>query len=152
MKYLKLCFRQALANKMPWDEIQKWLHSAASQGNELAKTFVRLDLKDNTIVLRLCDPYEHLDNLSDEENGSDEEAQKKKQKQKPKKKYMDIDLNLDLTAAQNSRQHFTDRKAAVVKEQKTLQSSEIALKNAQKQARNKVKQVNRKVMIVIVYR
>jgi hypothetical protein len=55
---------------------------------------------------------------------------------------MDVELNLNMTAAQNSRQHFTERKAAAVKQTKTLQSSELALKNAQKQAMNKVKQVS----------
>jgi predicted ribosome quality control (RQC) complex YloA/Tae2 family protein len=128
---------------MPWDEIQKWLNSAASQGNPLAKTFVRLNLPDNSIVLRLSDPYEHLDNSeSSEDNDSDQETTKnKKSKQKKTKKGMDIELDLNLTAAQNARDHFTDRKAAAVKQQKTVQSSEIALKNAQKQAQNRVKQV-----------
>lgn len=128
---------------MPWDEIQKWIHSSASQGNDLAKIFVRLNLKDNLIVLRLFDPYEHLDNSDQSDESEDSEDENKKPKNQPKKKQkgMEVELDLDLTAAQNSRQQFTDRKAAAIKQEKTLQSSEIALKNAQKQARNKVKQV-----------
>lgn len=96
--------------------------------------FVRLNLLDNSIVLRLTDPYEHLD----DENLSDEDDEKPK---KPKKTY-EVEVDLDLNASQNSRKYFVDRKAAGVKQTKTLQSSEIALKNAQKVAQNKVKQVS----------
>jgi hypothetical protein len=135
-------FRQALANKMQWGEIQKWIDSAAKQGNPIAERFVRLMLMDNTIVLRLSDPYEHLNEPTNEET-DEQESSKGKKKAKPKQPTMlEVELDLDLTADQNARHHFTERKSAAVKQQKTLQSSNVALKNAQKQAQNKVKQVS----------
>lgn len=90
-------FRQALANKMSWDEVQKWVNSAASKGNPIAKTFVRLNLNDNSIVLRLYDPYEHLNEAKDESD-DDEGGIKKtsKPKQPPKKKGMEVELDLDM--------------------------------------------------------
>lgn len=136
---------------MAWDEIQKWIHSAASQDNPIAKTFVRLVLVDNSVTLRLFDPYEHLNSDQSDEESSEEESEQetsekkgkktKKKQPKAKSKGMEVELDLDLTADQNARQHFTERKAAAVKQQRTLQSSNVALKNAQKQAQNKVKQV-----------
>jgi predicted ribosome quality control (RQC) complex YloA/Tae2 family protein len=138
---------------MTWDEIQKWVNSAATQGNPVAQKFVRLNFFDNSITLRLSDPYEHLNEDEADEDQNDEDADNtqknkkkaKKQQPKAKKKEMEVDLDLGLTADQNARQHFTERKAAAVKQQKTLQSSAVALKNAQKQAQNKVKQVRSRI-------
>ncbi|KAI6193506.1 Nuclear export mediator factor NEMF [Aphelenchoides besseyi] len=137
--------RQCLANKMQWDEIAKLIEMSAKRGNPYAKIFVRLNLAENTVVLRLSDPYEHLDEeYTNQENENDNQSENDQlaQKKKPSiKKGMDIEVDLDLTADQNCRKYFSDRKAAASKQQKTLQASKVALKNAQKQTYNKVQQV-----------
>ena len=159
---------------MQWEQIVKVIETAKKVGNANVQPFVRLNLADNTIVLRLTDPYAHLDEHSDAEDEhkaeqleDEEEAEeeiegveleptkkrgkkkknKKKQQQQEKnappskQKGFDIEIDLDLTADQNCRKYFTDRKSAASKQQRTLQSSAVALKNAQRQIETKVKEV-----------
>ncbi|CAD5234023.1 unnamed protein product [Bursaphelenchus xylophilus] len=126
-----LVVRQFVANKLPWDEIDRLLKMAAAQSNPVGKAIIRVNLAQNEITLRLTDPYAHL------EDDSDSETDKK-----PKKiQTFDVEVDLDLNADQNCRKFFGDKKAAVEKKHRTLQASSIALKNAQKQTQNKVEQV-----------
>ncbi|KAI6171914.1 Nuclear export mediator factor NEMF [Aphelenchoides besseyi] len=116
--------RQCLANKMQWDEIAKLIEMSAKRGNPYAKIFVRLNLAENTVVLRLSDPYEHLDEeYTNQENENDNQSENDQLAQKKE------------TINQKGNGHRTS------KQQKTLQASKVALKNAQKQTYNKVQQV-----------
>lgn len=84
---------------------------------DAAEAIVKLNLQNNIIILRLHNTYE--------EN----------------KPLMNVDINISLTADQNVRKYFEERKTAIVKQQKTLASSTKALKSAQLQIKNKVEQV-----------
>lgn len=102
---------------MNWEEISTWIEDLSEQGIDAAKAIIKLNLQNNTITMRLYNTYE---------------------KDEPP---MNVDVNISLTADQNVRKYFEERKSAIVKQQKTLAASTKALKSAQLQIKNKVEQV-----------
>uniref|UniRef100_A0A915DXK9 Uncharacterized protein n=1 Tax=Ditylenchus dipsaci TaxID=166011 RepID=A0A915DXK9_9BILA len=120
-----LLTRTALANKMSWDEVSNWLEQVAAKEVEAAKAIVKLNFTTNSITMRLNNPYEE-----------DEEP-------------MNVDIDIGLTADQNVRKYFGDKKSASVKQQKTLSASNKALKSAQQKIQNSVDQVKNKSSNVI---
>lgn len=55
-----------------------------------------------------------------------------------------VDIDIDLTADQNCRKYFDDRKKAVEKQTRTVQASNKALKSAQQHTKTKIDQVRAK--------
>lgn len=125
-----------IAQAMDWGHIEKLIEVEQKRQNPVA-TMIKLPLKlhENTITL-LLDEEEEL-NLEEDEayktdsdvsDSEDEEAAKK-----PKKKSVDkrlvIDVDLALSPWANARDYYGQRRSAVEKEQKTLQSSTKALKS-----------------------
>lgn len=102
---------------MNWDEIFIWIEELSEQGVDAAEAIYKLNLKNNIITMRLFNTYEKSDPP------------------------MNVDINISLTADQNVRKYFGERKSAIIKQQKTLASSTKALKSAQLQIKNKVEQV-----------
>ncbi len=87
-----LLVRTALADKRTWDEVRQWLIRLGSDGVEAARSVVKLDLKSNCISLRLTNPYE-------------EDAEP-----------MNVEIDVGMSAEQNARRYFSDRKSAAVKQ------------------------------------
>ena len=112
-----LLMRAAIANKMTWDQVKEWLETLAANGVVASKAIVKMDLKSNEVTLRLSDPY-------------DASAEP-----------INVDIEIDLSASQNSRKYYTDKKNAAEKQQKTLAASNKALKSAQMHTKNKIDQV-----------
>uniref|UniRef100_A0A1I8A147 NFACT-R_1 domain-containing protein n=1 Tax=Steinernema glaseri TaxID=37863 RepID=A0A1I8A147_9BILA len=111
--------QSAIANKLSWDDIDDMRKNAASQGDPVAQSISKMNLGSNMISLTLGDPAD------------------------PEAEALEVDIDLSLTAYQNSRKYFTDKKAAFLKEQKTIESSQKALQSAQaktKQTLDKVSQ------------
>uniref|UniRef100_A0A7E4VFA8 NFACT-R_1 domain-containing protein n=1 Tax=Panagrellus redivivus TaxID=6233 RepID=A0A7E4VFA8_PANRE len=112
-----LLVRSAIANQLSWDQIKAWIDNLAQAGVPAAMAIVKFDFNNNEVTMSLSDPY-------------DEEEEP-----------MNIDIDIGLSAAQNCRKYFTERKNAAEKQKKTIQASAKALKNAQMQTKTKIDQV-----------
>ncbi|KAI1707999.1 nuclear export mediator factor Nemf [Ditylenchus destructor] len=111
-----LLTRTALANKMSWDEVKVWLDQVAEKGVEAAKRIVKLDFNSNSVTMRLSNPYE--------------------EGEEP----LNVDIDIGLTADQNVRKYFGEKKSASVKQYKTVSASSKALKSAQLKMKSTVDQ------------
>ncbi len=96
----------------------------------MASRIKALKLETNHFSMLLSDPYSHLDADDSEEEVEEREA-----------KEMLVDIDLDLSAQANARSYYTQRKSAVVKEQKTLDSHSVAMKSAEKKTKQTLKEV-----------
>lgn len=56
--------------------------------------------------------------------------------------FLNVEIDIGLTADQNVRKYFMNRKNAIDKQQKTLAASNKALKSAQVQIKNKLNKVS----------
>ncbi|KAK0404006.1 hypothetical protein QR680_017236 [Steinernema hermaphroditum] len=120
-----MVIQSAIANKLSWSGIDEMRRKAAQQGDPVAQAIAKMDLGSNHITLSLEDPGD-----------SDADS-------------LDVDIDLSLTAYQNSRKYFTDKKAAFIKEQKTIESSEKALRSAQAKTKQALDKVSQKVDILV---
>ena len=133
-----------IAQGMDWVEIARLIEMEQAGHNPVAE-MIKLPLKlyENTITLLLGEAdfeEEEDDEVEGDETGSDvsdsdDEARKpSKQKSlvKPVDKRLAVDVDLALSPWSNARQYYDQKKTAAVKEQKTLQSSAMALKNTER--------------------
>ena len=116
--------RSAVANQISWQEIEVLLKEAQSQGEQVACSIKGLDLKRNQFVMELSDPYE-----------SDQPPER-------------VNIDLDLTAFANARKYYDRKRVAAKKEQKTVESSNKALKSAEHKTKQALKEVAIKTSIV----
>ncbi|CEF62205.1 Nuclear export mediator factor NEMF [Strongyloides ratti] len=119
-----LVIQSAIANQMSWEDIEEMTKQGQEQGNEIAKSIVGFDLKNNKIIMRLPDNFD------------------------PDNQPMNIAIDINLTANQNAREYYTDKKLAAVKETKTLQASEKAIKSAHVKAQQTLNQVKANVEVL----
>lgn len=117
--------RNCLSKKMPWESIQETINEEAQTGNETAEKIKKLDLAHNSFSIELADPYD--------EDGSGEKQV--------------LALDIDLSSYANARKYHDHRKYAATKEEKTIQSSEKALKSAQVKTHRTLKEVAVKTSI-----
>ena len=131
-----------IAQGMDWMEIAKLIEREQARQNPVAE-MIKLPLKlyENTATLRLSEAdFEDQDDFEGDETGSevsdseDEVAKTSKPKEPadPVGKYLAVDVDIALSPWSNARQYYDQKKTAAVKEQKTLQSSAMALKNTEK--------------------
>lgn len=127
-----------LAQGMDWVDIGKLVEREKKKQNPVADIIVLpLKLEENIITLRLAeeedenqgeaeeeDPFE-TDSESENEGGTDEA--------KPAPTYSALNVDIVLTASpwSNAREYYDERKNAVVKEEKTQQQAEKALKSTE---------------------
>lgn len=114
--------RSAIASQMSWSDIQDIIKEAQLEGDPVAKSIKKLKLDINHFTLLLSNPI--ID--------SDDEEQ-------PKPEMIDIDLGCSAYA--NARKYYDMKRAHAKKEQKTLESSEKAFKNAEKKTKQALKEV-----------
>lgn len=136
-----------IAQGMDWVEIGKLIEMEQKRNNPVA-SLIKLPLKlhENTITLLLDEEvfvadddsaYETDSSVSD----SEEEGLKvKDSKQKSPDKRLAIDINLALSPWSNAREYYDQKRSAADKEQKTLQSSTVALKSQEAKIAQKLKE------------
>jgi predicted ribosome quality control (RQC) complex YloA/Tae2 family protein len=135
-----------IAQGLDWVDIAKLIEREQSHNNPIAK-LIKLPLKlhENTVTMLLGEAEAEDEDGSDSasatetesESESDEDADDKEKASKtaPKPaqdKILAIDIDLGQSAWTNASQYYDEKKSAVVKETKTLQSSSIALKSAER--------------------
>lgn len=130
---------------MDWMDIAKLIEREAPRGNEVAK-MIKLPLKlyENTITVLLDDPdAANIDEGNPETDITDSEPSDCEDEGMSSKAALishtstsagrlQIDVNLALTPFANARLYYEDRRAALTKEQKTLQSTTKALKSTER--------------------
>lgn len=113
-----LVIRSAIASQMSWEDISDVIQQAQAKNDPVATLITGLKLETNQFVMKLCDPYD---------DETDTTAL--------------VDIDIDLSAHANARKYFDMKRSAEKKEQKTLESSGKALKNAEKKAFQTLKEV-----------
>lgn len=78
--------------------------------------------------MKLSNHYDEDDDNDNDNNNND-------------KKILNVEIDIGLTADQNVRKYFENRKNAIDKQQKTLAASNKAIKSAQVQIKSKINQV-----------
>ena len=127
---------------MDWMEIAKLIEMEQARKNSVAE-MIKLPLKlyENTVTLLLSEAvFEDEDDLDGDETGSDvsdsgDEAVKTSnlaKNAKPIDGRLAVDVDLALSPWSNAREYYDQKKTAAIKEQKTLKSSTIALKNTER--------------------
>lgn len=131
-----------IAQGMDWVEIARLIEMEQARHNPVAE-IIKLPLKlyENTATLLLeelkfddDEDFEGNETDSDVAESGDEDTQQPKPSKtsvKPDTR-LAIDVDLSLSPWSNARQYYEQKKVAAVKEQKTLQSSEKALKNTER--------------------
>jgi predicted ribosome quality control (RQC) complex YloA/Tae2 family protein len=123
---------------MDWVEIGKLIELEQKRSNPVAG-IIRLPLKleENTVTLLLdeeefAEDEESADETDSDVSDSDDDIVSKRP---PPKKSVDsrlvVEINLGESPWSNAREYYEQRRSAVVKEQKTLQSSSKALKSTE---------------------
>ncbi|XP_026478468.1 nuclear export mediator factor NEMF homolog isoform X1 [Ctenocephalides felis] len=128
-----LAVQTALANQVPWPEIQSLLKTAQANNDPIASSIKQLKLESNHISMILLDPYTEF--MSDD---SDVDAEENTN-ELPKKMIVDIDLGLSAYA--NARRYYDQKRNAAKKQQKTIESQGKALKSAEKKTKQTLKEV-----------
>lgn len=137
-----------IAQGMDWVEIARLIEMEQGRNNPVAK-IIKLPLKlhENTITLVLGEAtYEaeededevYYSDSEEEESEDDSDIEAKRESQHPSRT-LEIDIDLGLSPWANATQYYGQKKAAAVKEQKTIQSSEKALKSQEKKVTEDLK-------------
>ncbi|EED23454.1 DUF814 domain protein, putative [Talaromyces stipitatus ATCC 10500] len=138
-----------IAQGMDWVEIARLIEMEQERNNPVAKT-IKLPLKlfENTITLLLSEESakgegDKEEFSESEPEGSDSNSESEFEKDGgPKRKNAEplaIDIDLSLSPWSNATQYYEQKKTAAVKEQKTIQSSEKALKSQEKKVTEDLK-------------
>jgi predicted ribosome quality control (RQC) complex YloA/Tae2 family protein len=125
-----LAVRSALANQLPWPDIENLIKEAEAKGDPVATSIKGFKLEINHITVMLRDPY-------NEKDTSDEDEDSESMQLKP----MLVDIDLDLTAFSNATKYYDKKRGAAKKQQKTLKSQSKALKSAEKKTKQTLKEV-----------
>ena len=131
-----------IAQGMDWVEIARLIEMEQAHDNPVAQ-MIRIPLKlyENTATLLLAeailddeDDFEGNETGSDVSDSEDENSipSKSAKLAKPDDRRLAVDVDLALSPWSNARQYYDQKKTAAIKEQKTLQSSAMALKNTEK--------------------
>ncbi|KAL0030916.1 hypothetical protein WJX79_000862 [Trebouxia sp. C0005] len=123
--------REALASGLDWRELGQMIKAERRAGNPVAGRIDSLALDKNKITVV-------LENFLDEEVADDEAMTRPATK---------VELDLDFNAYANARIHYEKRKQHIVKQQKTVDANEKALKAAEKKAQQQLSQVRTKTAI-----
>ncbi|KAK5124515.1 hypothetical protein LTR85_001732 [Meristemomyces frigidus] len=127
-----------IAQGMDWVDIGHLIENEQGRQNAVAE-MIKLPLKlhENTVTLLLSEFDEPEDeDMADEtdseaSDSEDDAAAPVKKPAKPEDKRLAIDIDLALSPWSNARQYFDQRKNAAVKQEKTAQASQKALKSTE---------------------
>lgn len=124
-----------ISQGMDWVNIGKLIEREQKRKNPVAEIIkVPLNLEQNSITLLLAeeDAEETYADESDETSSEDESDAEVQEKGKTADNRLAIEINLGLTPFANAREYYDQKKVAAVKEQKTVEHSVTALRNAEK--------------------
>ena len=135
-----------IAQGMDWVEIARLIEMEQARHNPVAG-MIKLPLKlyENTATLLLQEPhfdeddYEGDETDSDVSESEDEDVHSTRAKSKAAERGLAVDVDLALSPWANARQYYEHKKSAAVKEQKTLQASEKALKSTEEKVQADLK-------------
>ena len=128
-----------VAQGMDWVEIARLIEMEQARQNPVAQ-MIKLPLKlyENTVTLLLAeegdeeeDDFEGRESES-ESSDSEEDGAKDARSHQATEKLLSVDIDLALTPWANAGEYYDQRKSAAVKQEKTEQSSTIALKNTER--------------------
>lgn len=97
---------------LSWDKITKMINESKKSGDMLANMIYKTDWEENEVVILLSDP-EHEDLSAD---------------------LTPVQINFTISAFQNAKLYYENKKKNFVKEKKTIEASHQALKIAEKNA------------------
>lgn len=127
-----------LAQGMDWVDIGKLVEREKKKQNPVADIIVLpLKLEENIITLRLAEGEDEDPSEAEEddpfETDSESENEDDTDEAKPAPTYSALNVDIILTASpwSNAREYYDERKNAVVKEEKTQQQAEKALKSTE---------------------
>jgi predicted ribosome quality control (RQC) complex YloA/Tae2 family protein len=133
-----------IAQGMDWIEIARLIEMEQGRNNPVAQ-IIKLPLKlhENVVTLILSEGSED-DGEEDEDSDfdseeSDEESDSESAPKQRTVETLTIDIDLALSPWSNATQYYDQKKVAAVKEQRTLQSSEKALKSQEKKVTQDLK-------------
>lgn len=127
--------RSAIANQMSWEDIKEFVKNAQTAGDVVAKSIKQLKLETNHVSLYLTDPYATLDENSDQSVSENEQSDENKLPS------MVVDIDLGLSAYANATRYYDQKRSAAHKENRTIESSTKALKNAERKTQEHLKEV-----------
>lgn len=125
-----------IAQGMDWVDIGKLIDRERRRNNPVAEIIaLPLKLSENTVTLLLgeaeADDEEEDDAYETDSSDSESEFVGSVSSKTSADKRLTVDIDLGVTPWANAREYYGEKKSAAVKEQKTVQQSEIALKNAE---------------------
>jgi predicted ribosome quality control (RQC) complex YloA/Tae2 family protein len=133
-----------IAQSMDWADIARLIEAEQRRGNPVAQ-LIKLPLKlyENTVTLLLAEPSteeeESNDNSETESSSSDSDdggragpARQQQASTPTGPNRLEIDIDLSLSPWANASQYYDQKRTAAVKEVKTAQISDQALKNAER--------------------
>lgn len=128
-----------VAQGMDWGEIDRLIEMEQGRGNPVAQ-IIKLPLKlhENTVTLLLGEAgqeeeeEEEMDSSDESDSDSENEELERQKQADANDKMLKIDIDLSLTPWANATQYYEQKKNASDKQQRTLQSSEKALKSHEK--------------------
>lgn len=123
--------RSAIANQMSWEDIKEFVKNAQAAGDVVANSIKQLKLETNHVALYLTDPYASFDKSGDE-------SESEKDGELPA---MVVDIDLGLSAYANATRYYDQKRSAANKENRTIESSAKALKNAERKTQEHLKEV-----------
>ncbi|XP_066282400.1 ribosome quality control complex subunit NEMF-like isoform X1 [Branchiostoma lanceolatum] len=132
-----LVVRSAIANQIDWAEIWDIVKEAQVQGDPVASTIKSLKLDSNHITLLLRNPFSGYESDSE---GDDDRAAVGREASSDRP--MKIDIDLALSAYANAKKYYDQKRHAAKKEQKTIDASEKAVKNAERKTKETLKDVS----------
>ncbi|WPH00092.1 Hypothetical protein R9X50_00291500 [Acrodontium crateriforme] len=126
-----------LAQGMDWEEVERLIEIEASRRNPVAESIkLPLKLKENIVTLLLSEfddveEEEMADETDSEASDSDDDGPASKPTAKIADKRLAVDIDLTASAWSNARQYYDQKRTAAVKQEKTAQASEKALKSTE---------------------
>lgn len=123
-----LAIRSAIATQLPWPEIQNLVKAAQANGDQVAGSIRQLKLEKNHISLYLTDPF-----VADANADGDDDDEKLQPTV--------IDIDLGLSAFANATRYYDKKRTAAKKQQRTIESSQKALKSAERKTQQSLKEM-----------
>ena len=126
-----------IAQGMDWADIGRLVQNEQARGNAVALTIkLPLKLQENTVTLLLSEfdeaiEEEMADETESEASDSEDDSAPSAAKKKQEDKRLTIDIDLALSPWSNARQYYDQRRSAAVKQEKTAQASQKALKSTE---------------------